>query len=426
MRHINWEIIREEIKKNIARNKFITRILILQCTVCLTLIALVVANVISAHNSIDHLKKYIGDKSYYSLHDNADQNGSYQKYRNSKLEYYKLKCFVTELTQNKDIAFINTIIQPIDLVANNIPEKFCFGYEEGDVHKPYIRNHESFVNVKSIQVSENVFSEFGLSVDKGRNFFIKDYVLKDTNGIKAILGSDYTDNYKIGDTFSAAYLSVRMNFEVIGFLPPDTYIPRNGALEYLDRYILIPAFADIDSEKYYDLASIVLLQQANGQIVTSNKNYNVPGLIKDLSNKYSTIQFDVLKVGKKEIVRTIKLSDEIVKKLSLIVFTLIIFTVVGIITSILGRIRENYYRYGVHLMSGAAMSDISYQMIGLILHIIVCALVISLIISTIILGYGPQLIIIIIVASIIFILSSIVPVVVINKLDINYLIRRKE
>lgn len=425
MSKINWEINKNEVKRTIKTNKFITRILILQCTVCLTLIALVAANTLIAHTSVDQLKKFIGNKSYYTLHDKGDEDGSYQKYRDSEIEYFKLYRFVNELRQNKDIAFINTVIQPIDIVAESFPDKFGFGYEDGD-YEPYQSDNEVFFPVKSIQISYNIFSEFGISVEEGRVFSQQDFILKDSDNVKVILGSEYKDYYKIGDSFKANYLCERMNFEVIGLLPPDTYIPRNGVLVYMDRYILIPAFSEIDYKEYYNLASIALMQQANGQIVTSDKDLNVPGLVKDLSEKYNTVHFHVFEAGKKEIIRDITISDEIVKKLSLIVLTLITFTVVGLTTSILGRIRENYYRYGVHLMNGAALSDISYQMIGWILYIIINALIISILVSVIITGIGRQLIIITLVALIILVLSSVVPAVSINKLDINNLIRRKE
>ncbi|WP_459763281.1 hypothetical protein [Alkaliphilus crotonatoxidans] len=423
---LNWEITCNEIKRNVKKNIIITLILILQCTVCFTLIALVIANTLTASSSVNHLKEYIGNKSYYSLHDDADDDGSYQKYINSELEYFKLYKFVDELRNNKDFSFISTIIQPVELFGKDIPEKFRYGYEEGIIEEPFILDNEFLIGVKSVQVSKNVFSEFDISVDEGRSFLEQDFVLGNDGRGKVILGNQYKDYYGIGDSFECIYLFEKMSFEVIGFLPPDTYIPRNGRLLYVDRYIIIPAFSEIDIDRYQDLAQIALLQQANGQIVTSKTNLDVPRLVNDLSDKYNTLRFRVFEIGKTEVFNTITLSDEIVKKILLIAIILIIFTVVGLSTSILGRVRENYYRYGVHLISGATLPDIIYQMVGIILFIIGCALFTSLIISIILTGFGLQLIMVIFVAMIVFILASIIPTIIINRLDINHLIRRKE
>jgi hypothetical protein len=285
-----------EIRRSIKNNRFITLILILQCTVCLTLVALVAANAFTAVSSVDHLKEYIGNKSYYSMHDNTDEDGSYQKYRDSETEYYKLLRFVNELRQDKEIAFINTIVQPIDLVGKSVLEKFGYGYEEG-AYEPYSRDGEQFFPVKCIQVSGNVFTEFGISVEQGQAFSSQDFVLDNTDNLKAVLGNEYKEYFKIGDRFEAEYLFTRMQFEVSGFLPPNTYIPRNGVLVYMDRYILIPAFSRIDTQRYYDIASIALLQQANGQIITSDKSLDVPDLVKALSNKFNTLYFDVYKAS---------------------------------------------------------------------------------------------------------------------------------
>ncbi|AOY77582.1 hypothetical protein [Clostridium formicaceticum] len=431
MRKINWEIIKKEIHSNIKNNKLINNMLIIQCITCFTLIALLAANTIVAYSSTGYFKEFIGDKIYYGLNDNADDDGSYKEYMNSEKAYFQLYRFVEELRKNQDVTWISTIMQPIDvnISAKEIPEKFRFGYEEGDneqPYRPYEDSDELFVGVKAVHVSENVLSEFGMSLDEGKIFSQKDFILDENNNVKVILGSEYKEYYRIGDTFEGINLFEKMVFEVIGFLPPDTYMPVKGSLFYLDRYMIIPAFSQVNFAQYPQFAKITLLQQANGQIITSDANINIEKLVNDLTLKYNTIRFKVYQIGKADLTNIMKISDEAVVQLLYIVITLIIFTVVGLSINILGCIRENYYRYGVHLMCGGTLFSITCQMFGLVLYIVGLALFISLLISMIIIESGIHLLIIVLVAMLVFGFSCITPSIAIKKLDVNYLIRRKE
>ncbi|UNC93267.1 hypothetical protein [Candidatus Contubernalis alkaliaceticus] len=191
--------------------------------------------------------------------------------------------------------------------------------------------------------------------------------------------------------------------------------------------MIVPAYSEVDFEKYPDFAKITLLQQANGEIITPPDLYiDLQSLVNDLSNKYNTIRFYVYQADKTGISTTMELSEEAVAQILRIALTLIMFTVVGLSTNILGRVRENYYRYGVHLMSGGTLTGIACQMAGLVLYIIGYALCISLLISAITLGIGMHLIVTLLVALVVFGLSCIAPTIAITRLNVNQLIRRKE
>ncbi|UNC93268.1 ABC transporter permease [Candidatus Contubernalis alkaliaceticus] len=87
---------------------------------------------------------------------------------------------------------------------------------------------ELFYFLKCLHISDNVFAEFGISVNEGRSFQERDFKLDLDDGAKVILGHEYKDIFSIGDTFEAFNLFENMSYEVVGFLPPDTYMPVNG------------------------------------------------------------------------------------------------------------------------------------------------------------------------------------------------------
>lgn len=430
---INVDIIKKEVKSNFKHNKFIFIILLLLCVISFTLISMVIANALTTYESVEDFKEYIGDRKYYTLSDNACADGSYDMYMDSMQHYYQLKDFVNDLRQNEDIVFTSTVVQSTHVAyKNNVPpKKFRRGYEEGMKEEP--RTHEGhddkLVCVKSIHISSNVLSEFGITVEDGRDFTNQDFSLdSERDYVKVIMGSEYKEFYSTGDTFKGQNLFEKMEFKVIGFLPSDTYMPVKGRLFYLDRYLLIPAFSKIDIEQYEYFAKITLLEQANGQIILPpDKNINVRGLVNDLSNKYNTIEFSVHRSGEGLFSSMVVLSEEAVRKALKIGIILVIFTVIGLTTTLLTRIRENYYRFGVHLMCGATLTDIIFQLIGFNYYLVSIALAISLPISVIIAGINIiHLLIIIAVAVVVFGLSCVIPTVKIAKMDVNYLIRRKE
>ncbi len=432
MFNINWDIIKLEINRNIRNNRFINLTLLMQCIVCFTLIPLVIANTLSANQSAGDFKEFVGNKIYYTLSDMGDEDGSFAIYmRDSGKEYYKLYNFVNELRNNENFTFISTLFQPLDVVFDDkIPDKFYFGYEDGiSSHpRPYYEDKELLlVSMKAIHVSHNVFSEFGISVAEGSIFSQENFRLDNPDTVKVILGNEYRDYYTLGDTFEAFNLFERMRFEIIGFLPQDTYMPIKGSLFYLDRYIIVPAFSQVDFNKYEDFAKITLSQQANGQIIAPpDTNINIPNLVNKLSDKYNTMYFRVYQIGAQRILNFVKLSDEIIKQLLRISLTLIFFTIVGLSANILGRIHEDYFLFGVHLISGGTLGSILLQMICFISIIVGTALMISLSVSALILGIGVHLLITVLVAVLVLGLSCIAPVINLTRLKVNQLIRRKE
>ena len=70
---------------------------------------------------------------------------------------------------------------------------------------------------ESIQISNNVISDFSLEINIGRGFRQEDFSSEKENPIPIILGSDLKDSYNLNDEFWAQYLYEDYLFKVIGF-----------------------------------------------------------------------------------------------------------------------------------------------------------------------------------------------------------------
>lgn len=97
------------------------------------------------------------------------------------------------------------------------------------------------INTKSIQISNNVISDFSLEINIGRGFRQEDFSSEKENPIPIILGSDLKDSYNLNDEFWAQYLYEDYLFKVIGFLSPGSQIQRSTGTINLDSYYVMPS-----------------------------------------------------------------------------------------------------------------------------------------------------------------------------------------
>ncbi len=190
--------------------------------------------------------------------------------------------------------------------------------------------------VKSFQMNKQASDYFQLVVKKGRTFCQSDF---ENNGAKIpiLLGSDYSNEFRIGDTISADYyLFYPVSLEVVGIIQEDSFVYYNGDSEYyLDDSIIIPyinygtpkteldknvqimvyfamvnGFVSIDSDKesvsdmmmeieaisektgfynYEFVGSNPNVQQYRGLINIVNRNYNLVSMLLLLSFGVNTV-----------------------------------------------------------------------------------------------------------------------------------------
>ena len=396
------------------KHKCLSFLLIVQCFVCTLLINMIFATVLKTHSSVSKFSKFIGNKSYYWVHDIAtEENG----------EYEKLKAFHECLKNEKGWRFFTADTQPIVINSSDIPDKFLFQYEQGC---PIEDEDKSKKDVKCLHTSKNVFSEFGVTVSDGRGFQDEDFHYTAREYVPIILGHEYKDIFSVGQVLDGKYLFETFKFKVIGFLPELTEIPAPGNRGTLlcDRYIVMPAFTCENNKEvsWFDKAS--LDQYVNGVIISDLNFADVKERVDKYVLQTDVIKFDVAPEDADTLKSLTSVSESELSRLIYIFIILTIFTIASISITVNGFIRENYYEYGVHLLSGATPHFLVKQIIGFITLIMGISFAASSIVGMFLISNLASLVSLIF-SIIVAVLSSVFPVCVVKKVDVNNLIRRQ-
>jgi hypothetical protein len=407
------------------RHKIITVGLIIQSAVCFFLITLVVGSVITTGSSLSGFEKYIGDKTYFTVHDTDDQAVD-QYLKNENGDYTKLKNFMTAIQNQKNFTYLSIVSQPIDILTDKLPQKFIYGYETGALlTDAKDKDGNTKQAAKCLQVSSNVITQFGMKIDEGRGFLKEDYIYNIGRQIPVILGSDYKGIYSIGSTFDAYYPFDKMHFTVIGFFEKNTGIPLNERITYCDRYVVIPAFLTTDGTP--DLFQrIILEQQSCGEIISNDSLPDIRSQIQSLITTTGTYQHSVAQPNASNIQNLVATSRESLWQLIYLSIAMVVFTIISVSVALNGFIRQGYYEYGVHLISGGTLRSIQKQIVGLIAVMMSIAFILSLIFirsyypttTSLLASFG--------VCLLIFAISCIAPILKVSRIDINQLIRGKE
>ncbi len=419
----------DELKRFFKSGQVSTAILFIQCLFCFVIVAYLLNYTQSMNSQINNFNASFNKEIAYSLSDRADEDGKFAKYMAYDAEYFNLYKFVQELRSTDGLFFHSIVAQPIDISAENISNKFAYGYEDGiDKESSYSVGEKGnpLIWAKSIQITDGVLEKFGVKVDSGRSFAEKDFEFNPSDTVKVILGNEYKAYYQVGDLFDAEYLLTPIKCQVVGMLPEKSLVARRGHFISLDRYILLPSF---NKTNYYQnpyLAKMLLSQQASGEITTTNPAIDVNQLVSHLSQKYDTFNFIVAREDLNQIQNLFTVSEETLKQLVILLISIVIFTIIGTSVGFLGRIKRNHKTYGIHLLSGACMSDIAMYTINAIAVVIISAYAFSAIISAMVFGIGTYLIIIFGLAVIILLLSSLYPIFKILNMETSLLIRREE
>lgn len=410
------------ITRMFKRKKLLSILMIIQCFVCTLLINMIFATALKTHSSVSKFSKFIGNKSYYWISDDIEEDDFSLYMKNQNGEYEKLKSLHEELKNEKSWTFLSANKQFISINSSDIPEKFLFQYEQGC---PLENEDKSKKDVKCLHVSQNLFSEFGITVSDGREFKTEDFVHKNGECVPIILGNEYKNIFSIGQVLNGEYLFEDFKFEIIGFLPELTEIPSLGDMGIIscDRYAIMPAFSRENNAEasFFDKAS--LDQYVNG-IIISDMNYaDVNERVQKLVLKTGTMKLNVIPESG-SIKNLTSISQKELSRLIYIFVVLTIFTVMSISITINGFIRENYYEYGVHLLSGATVRFLTLQILGFISLIAGISFVLSSLVGWVLVSNLTPVSSLAF-SAVIVVLSSVFPISVVKKIDVNNLIRRQ-
>lgn len=299
---------------------------------------------------------------------------------------------------------------------------------------------EEYLAVKGFNIDKDMNKQFKMKLISGTGFEDKDFeAIQDV--MPVILGYDYDDKYKPGDTITYfdSVTSKIKKYIVRGILEEDTSllykINTNASFLNLNSSIVKP-FVDLDK-----LPKSELMTTYNSQVFNffntsyflfdvSKSDEDIKSIVDDINNKFSE-----LKIGKQEITTADKylaLNKEMLlgqkknsETLSIIVT---LFLSIGITSSMMYSIKREKSQIGVHILSGATLNDISFTVFVQNFIIMFIGLLASL--GFIKAKYSSInytfIIYILIIIFVIDIIISIIPIKTIRKLNVNELIRSGE
>ncbi|MCD7835725.1 MAG: hypothetical protein LUG83_03555, partial [Lachnospiraceae bacterium] len=73
-------------------------------------------------------------------------------------------------------------------------------------------------------------------------------MLNPNNKISVILGSNYSNEYKVGDTIHISFVFSDSEAQIVGFLEEGTNIYYRNKYVNLDKYVIMPVFINDDYE----------------------------------------------------------------------------------------------------------------------------------------------------------------------------------
>ena len=126
-----------------------------------------------------------------------------------------------------------------------------------------------------VQISRNVQTDFDFALSSGRLFNEEDFSC--STGIPVIMGWNYKDTFRIGDSFSAKYLFSPFTFHVIGFLREDSVINYSSLYIDLDSCIVMPSFVfsyTPGSEGEYITQKIHYANKTSGKIKVPSDSFD--------------------------------------------------------------------------------------------------------------------------------------------------------
>lgn len=259
----------------------------------------------------------------------------------------------------------------------------------------------------NLVIDENFFKHYSFSSDGGRSFteedFNKDY--KKEN-IPIMIGSDYKDNIKIGDTFNETkyydeydQIEDKITFEVVGYIKDnslvsfvnktnlfdavkfsnslmvtpnvkkcDWYFNIGIALNDVGMFIELKDGSDFKSVEAEIQSIISEFEEVEVEAKPIVNNFEVPEgeaqpIIQDVNlENQEKISFKYFNLKEDMGVITLNLKNNVNNTL-LMGIALTLLSVIGIITAMLGEIRRRKKEFGIRLASGASIKILCKEMI---------------------------------------------------------------
>ncbi|NRT71380.1 ABC transporter permease [Clostridium beijerinckii] len=413
---MKFKYIIKELKKNII----FTLILVIQLTVMFSILYSLFQVQSVTKAEVQKVNNYFKDKQVFTIRRVSSEDRMVSKTKASENE---LESIAENLIDSKDFIYTSQASYIIMMPVISEWNKFARWSElsESDENTYYAANH--------LVINKNNLKQFNIKIASGRGFNDEEYSLKyDQKIIPVILGYDYSEFYKVGDIIKS--FPDGKSLEVIGILEKNQYMPCDmmeiERYANLDDYVLTNTYCYDDYSTMYNgliQPNFIFYDNNKSDSEIAESNNNIKKLFKD------KIRINVIIEPQEKIInQELNASEDQLKVLNAASIILIIFLSITSIITKLSFIDKRKKEFGVHILSGGTLKDIASMIYLETFVSIIVALYIFNIISAYRYGHVDYLIVfyIIIIALLISVVLTIVPIIKIMRFNTATLVKGEE
>lgn len=363
MRH--WYIEWKTSWNILLRHKMILVLLVMQCFFSVWFLGNVYQYIQKGREGTQDLQENVLEKTYYRMHETLDDM-TFSMYMDEDSSMYEsLYEILKQVRQTDDMEYMFLFSQPVSIYDMEVDEKMLDGYEDRmgqDAVYESDGRRESLV--KSLQVSENVFQEFGMELVQGE-IWEEDAVSYAKGEIPVILGNEYKGKVAVG--------------VIVTDLP-----------------------FDLLEAKIRELAEQQGMAYAKDIVLTSSKENE------SLLDTYSAM------------------TDELIWQFSVLLGLMILFVIISLSATVNGFVHEYYYDFGVFLLNGAGMKNVAAVIFFLVADVIILGDMLAAAVLAVQNADGRFFFVAAVISMMILISACIYPIRRLHKLDIYEVIGGKE
>lgn len=351
-------------------------------------------------NVVDYKNKFSifkNSSEMFMIVDNTDDEYFDELWNNQSDNIYKLLELYEFISNNKNINSYSFVTEAIILETNEILDTYAEKAPDNTV----------FYNL--INVDYNFAETFNLECSSGEVFSINDYKTNNER-IPTILGSNYQKYYNIGD-------EIFENHIVTGFLEENSFYldPKSsGDVIYLNNYIITPMIINEQSDFLYidnAITRSTILTNNNKELDKITNKSKELGLY-DFSYKSYTQQLnDILSQSFTYIYVSL-----------IIVFLVLFFCVICIISSIMNFLETHKKEFSVHLLCGAQKKDFIIR----VFYQIAIIIFLGNIVTVAFFGFSLPTLVTVVFSLIVMLIILYLPIVKISNQNVSELLRRSE
>ena len=217
---------------------------------------------------------------------------------------------------------------------------------------------------QGLYVGSNYFTEFPTTVTEGRLFAPEDFSYETGDKLPVLLGANYRDDYYLGETFWAETPFLYTEAYIIGFLPENTVLYRDGALINIDSYVVAPMIDFLNVPAEEQPATLVYMKNL-GLVKTGMTRNETQDYIYSISRRLGMPAVFYILGATNQQTGALGASMSDIVKISSIMLILFLLLVIALMSfHVILKLRRNWNYYSVLYLMGFSSLEVFAIMTG--------------------------------------------------------------